>query len=331
VAVGKHKMKTMKVARFGDNMRYVAVTDGDKVSAEMKFGFEVNTYPVGDLVKVINQISDAEINQLIKEYEATYQMMASLANGGTMRSSLVEAARIEIGLKAFLEDGGYSAYTNTFEDLHGMRQLPGIGSQRMMAAGYGYGGEGDWKTSAMVHILKTMASGMKGGTSFMEDYTYHFDPANSMVLGSHMLEICPTIADGVVKCEVHPLGIGGKEDPVRLVFNGEAGPAINVSLVDMGNRFRLIVNEVAAVKVTEEFPKLPTARALWKPQPSMEVGLQSWILAGGAHHTVYSQTLTTEYLEDLAEMLDVELVVIDKETTIRGLKNELKLNELFYK
>ena len=331
VAVGKHKMKTMKVARFGDNMRYVAVTDGDKVSAEMKFGFSVNTYAVGDLVKVINQISEAEIQNLMKEYEATYQMMSSLTNGGAMRSSLVEAARIELGLKAFLEDGGYSAYTNTFEDLHGMRQLPGIGSQRMMAAGYGYGGEGDWKTSAMVHILKTMSSGMKGGTSFMEDYTYHFDPTNPMVLGSHMLEICPTIADGIVKCEVHPLGIGGKEDPVRLVFNGQEGSAINVSLIDMGNRFRLIVNEVDAVKVTEEFPKLPTARALWKPQPSMEVGLQSWILAGGAHHTVYSQTLTTEYMEDLADMLNIELVIIDKGTTIRGLKNELRYNEVAFK
>ena len=331
VAVGKHKMKTMKVARFGDNMRYVAVTDGDKVSAEMKFGFSVNTYAVGDLVKVINQISEAEIQNLMKEYEATYQMMSSLTNGGVMRSSLVEAARIELGLKAFLEDGGYSAYTNTFEDLHGMRQLPGIGSQRMMAAGYGYGGEGDWKTSAMVHILKTMSSGMKGGTSFMEDYTYHFNPTNPMVLGSHMLEICPTIADGIVKCEVHPLGIGGKEDPVRLVFNGQEGSAINVSLIDMGNRFRLIVNEVDAVKVTEEFPKLPTARALWKPQPSMEVGLQSWILAGGAHHTVYSQTLTTEYMEDLADMLNIELVIIDKDTTIRGLKNELRYNEVAFK
>ena len=331
VAVGKHKMKTMKVARFGDNMRYVAVTDGDKVSAEMKFGFSVNTYAVGDLVKVINQISEAEIKNLMKEYEATYQMMYSLTNGGAMRSSLVEAARIELGLKAFLEDGGYSAYTNTFEDLHGMRQLPGIGSQRMMAAGYGYGGEGDWKTSAMVHILKTMSSGMKGGTSFMEDYTYHFNPTNPLVLGSHMLEICPTIADGIVKCEVHPLGIGGKEDPVRLVFNGQEGSAINVSLIDMGNRFRLIVNEVDAVKVTEEFPKLPTARALWKPQPSMEVGLQSWILAGGAHHTVYSQTLTTEYMEDLADMLNIELVIIDKDTTIRGLKNELRYNEVAFK
>lgn len=331
VAVGRYKMKTMKLVRFGDNMRYVAVTDGDKVAAEMKFGFEINTHAVGDLVKVINQISDAEIQNLIKEYEASYQMMASLATGGTMRASLVEAARIELGIKAFLEDGGYSAYTNTFEDLHGMRQLPGIGSQRMMAAGYGYGGEGDWKTSAMVHVLKLMGTGLKGGTSFMEDYTYHFDPTNPMVLGSHMLEICPSIADGAVKCEVHPLGIGGKEDPVRLVFNAEAGPAINVSLVDMGKRFRLIVNEVEAVKVTEAFPKLPTARALWKPQPSMEIGLEAWLLAGGAHHTVYSQALTTDYMVDLADMLDIELVVIDKNTSIRGLKAELKYNDIAYK
>ncbi len=331
VSVAKYKMQTMKVVRFGDNMRQVAVTDGDKVSAEMKFGFSVNTHAVGDLVQVINQISDAEIGKLMQEYEDTYTLMPSLTKYGEKRSSLFEAARIELGLKAFLEDGGYSAYTNTFEDLHGMRQLPGIGSQRMMAAGYGYGGEGDWKTSAMVHIMKVMASGMKGGNSFMEDYTYHFDPANAMVLGSHMLEICPTIAAHKVNCEVHPLGIGGKEDPVRLVFNASSGQALNVSLIDLGNRFRLIVNEVEAVEVTESFPKLPTARALWKPQPSMEVGLQAWILAGGAHHTVYSQNLTTEYIEDLAEMLDIELVVIDKDTKIRGLKNELKLNEFFYK
>lgn len=331
VAVAKYKMKTMKVARFGDNMRQVAVTDGDKVAAEMKFGFSVNTYAVGDLVEVINQITDIEIGKLILEYEDTYALMPSLTKNGEKRSSLYEAARIELGLKRFLEDGSFSAYTNTFEDLHGMRQLPGIGSQRMMAAGYGYGGEGDWKTSAMVHIMKVMASGMKGGNSFMEDYTYNFDPANPMVLGSHMLEICPTIAANQVKCEVHPLGIGGKEDPVRLVFNASSGPALNVSLVDLGNRFRLIVNEVEAIEVKEAFPKLPTARALWKPQPSMEIGLQAWILAGGAHHTVYSQNLTIEYLEDFAELFDLELVIIDKNTTIPGLKNELKLNEIYYK
>ncbi|MBK6976381.1 MAG: L-arabinose isomerase [Cytophagaceae bacterium] len=324
VALGRNEMKNLKLARFGDNMRQVAVTEGNKVSAEEKFGLAVNTFAVGDLVKVINQISDAEIAALIKEYEASYEMMASLKSDGVMRSSLVEAARIELGIKAFLEDGDFGAYTNTFEDLHGMRQLPGIGSQRMMAAGYGYGGEGDWKTSAMVRVMKVMATGLEGGNSFMEDYTYHFDPANPMVLGSHMLEICPTIAAGKVNCEVHPLGIGGKEDPVRLVFNAGAGPALNVSLIDLGSKFRLLVNEVEAVEVTEKFPKLPTARALWKPQPSMEVGLQGWLMAGGAHHTVYSQNLTTEYLEDFAEMFDLELVVIDADTKIRDLRGQLR-------
>jgi len=331
VAAGVYKMKTMRVARFGDNMRQVAVTDGDKVAAEAQFGFSVNTYAVGDLVTVISQVSDGQVETLMQEYEDTYRLMPSLLKGGDRRDSLVEAARIELGLKAFLEDGGFSAYTNTFEDLYGMRQLPGIGSQRMMAAGYGYGGEGDWKTSALVHVMKLMASGMKGGNTFMEDYTYHFEPGNEMVLGSHMLEICPTIAEGTVSCEVHPLGIGGKEDPVRLVFNGAPGNALNASLIDLGNRFRLLVNEVEGMKVDREFPKLPTARVLWKPQPSMEVGLQSWILGGGAHHTVYSQNLSTEYLEDFAEMLGIELLVIDKDTTIRNLKNEIRFNDVSYK
>ncbi len=331
VSAGKHEMQRMKVVRFGDNMRQVAVTDGDKVAAEMTFGFSVNTHGVGDLVKVINQFSDAEINTLIQEYEDTYKLMDSLKAGGAMRSSLVEAARIELGLKAFLEDGGFTAYTNSFEDLHGMRQLPGIGSQRMMAAGYGYGGEGDWKTSAMVRIMKYMASGLEGGNSFMEDYTYHFDPANQLVLGSHMLEICPSIAQGDVACEVHPLGIGGKEDPVRLVFNGGTGPALNVSLIDMGNRFRILVNEVDAVEVTEALPKLPVARVLWKPQPDMQTGCAAWILAGGAHHTVFSQNLTTEYIEDFADMFGVELVVINKNTELRQLKNELRWSEVYYK
>lgn len=331
VAAGVYKMKTMRVARFGDNMRQVAVTDGDKVAAEAQFGFSVNTYAVGDLVTVISQVSDGQVETLMQEYEDTYRLMPSLLKGGDRRNSLVEAARIELGLKAFLEDGGFSAYTNTFEDLYGMRQLPGIGSQRMMAAGYGYGGEGDWKTSALVHVMKLMASSMKGGNTFMEDYTYHFEPGNEMVLGSHMLEICPTIAEGTVSCEVHPLGIGGKEDPVRLVFNGAPGNALNASLIDLGNRFRLLVNEVEGMKVDREFPKLPTARVLWKPQPSMEVGLQSWILGGGAHHTVYSQNLSTEYLEDFAEMLGIELLVIDKDTTIRNLKNEIRFNDVSYK
>ncbi|WP_341226714.1 L-arabinose isomerase [uncultured Arcticibacterium sp.] len=310
VAVAAKEMASLKVARFGDNMREVAVTDGDKVAAQMKFGFSVNTHPVGDLVAYINKVTDTEIKTLIEEYKSTYKMMPSLAEGAEKYESLVEAARIELGIKTFLEEGGFGAYTNTFEDLHGMRQLPGIGSQRMMAAGYGYGGEGDWKTSAMVRILKTMATGMKGGNSFMEDYTYHFNPENPMVLGSHMLEICPSICSGEVACEIHPLGIGGKEDPVRLVFNGDAGPAMNVSLVDMGDAFRLIVNLVQGLEVTEKFPKLPTARVMWRPEPSMKEGLKQWLEAGGAHHTVYSQNLSLEYMEDFARMFDLELVVI---------------------
>lgn len=331
VAVGAYELRTMKVVRFGDNMRQVAVTDGDKVAAEMTFGMAVNTHGIGDLVAVINQVTDAEIDQLVTEYADSYTLMASLQKGGAQHSSLRDAAKIEIGLRAFLQDGGFTAYTDTFEDLHGMMQLPGIASQRLMADGYGFGGEGDWKTAAMVRTMKVMASGLKGGNSFMEDYTYHFDPSNSLVLGSHMLEICPSIAADKPSCEIHPLGIGGKADPVRLVFNAPAGPAINVSLIDMGNRFRLLVNEVEAVDVTEALPKLPVARALWKPYPDMHTGCAAWILAGGAHHTVYSQNLTTESIEDFADIFRVELVVIDKNTTLRQLKNELRWSEASYR
>ena len=331
VAVAAFELKTMKVVRFGDNMRQVAVTDGDKVSAEMTFGMSVNTHATGDLVAVINQVTNAEIDALVTEYADSYTLMTSLLKGGNQHGSLRDAARIEIGLRAFLEDGNFKAYTNTFEDLHGMTQLPGIASQRLMADGYGYGGEGDWKTSAMVRTMKVMAAGLPGGNSFMEDYTYHFDPANPLVLGSHMLEICPSIAAGKPSCEIHPLGIGGKADPVRLVFDAPAGPAINVSLIDMGNRFRLLVNEVEAVTVTEALPKLPVARALWKPLPDMQTGCAAWILAGGAHHTVYSQNLTTDQIEDFAEIFGVELVVIDRHTNLRQLKNELRWNEVAYK
>ncbi|MET7257043.1 L-arabinose isomerase [Dyadobacter fermentans] len=331
VAAGRHDLKGAKFVRFGDNMREVAVTDGDKVAAEMTFGFSVNTYAVGDLVAVINQVSDAEISALTEEYADAYQLASGLENGGQRHEALREAAKIELGLKYFLRDGNFKGYTNTFEDLHGMKQLPGIGSQRMMAAGYGYAGEGDWKTSAMVRALKVMASGLPGGNSFMEDYTYHFNPNNNLVLGSHMLEICPSIAKGKPSVEVHALGIGGKEDPVRLVFNAPAGPALNVSLVDMGNRFRLLVNEVEAVEATEQLPKLPVARVLWKPQPDMQTGCAAWIYAGGAHHTAFSQNLTTEHIETFAEMVGVELVVIDKNTTLRQLKNELRWSEAYYR
>ena len=331
VAVAAFELKTMKVVRFGDNMRQVAVTDGDKVAAEMTFGMSVNTHGIGDLVAVINQVSDAAIDQLITEYNDIYTLMDSLRKGGAQYSSLRDAAKIELGLRAFLEDGNFSAYTDTFEDLHGMTQLPGIASQRLMASGYGFGGEGDWKTSAMVRTMKVMASGLPGGNSFMEDYTYHFNPENPLVLGSHMLEICPSIAADKPTCEIHPLGIGGKADPVRLVFNASAGPAINVSLIDMGNRFRLLVNEVEAVAVSEALPKLPVARALWKPMPDMQTGCAAWILAGGAHHTVYSQNLTTSHVEDLADIFGVELVVIDRDTNLRQLKNELRWSESYYR
>ncbi|SEI75540.1 L-arabinose isomerase [Dyadobacter koreensis] len=331
VAAARHDLKGAKFARFGDNMRQVAVTDGDKVAAEMTFGFSVNTYAVGDLVSVINQVSDEAVNQLTEEYENTYSLVSSLRRGGERFQALQDAARIELGMKYFLQDGGFKGYTNTFEDLHGMKQLPGIGSQRMMAAGFGYAGEGDWKTSAMVRALKVMGSGLSGGNSFMEDYTYHFNPANNLVLGSHMLEICPSIAEGKPSCEIHALGIGGKEDPVRLVFNAPAGPAINVSLIDMGNRFRLLVNEVEAVAVEEALPKLPVARAVWKPAPDMKTGCAAWIYAGGAHHTVYSQNLTTDHIESFAEMVRVELVVIDKNTNLRQFKNELRWSEASFK
>ena len=331
VAVAAFELKTMKVVRFGDNMRQVAVTDGDKVAAEMTFGMSVNTHGIGDLVAVINQMSDAAIDQLVTEYNDTYTLMDSLRKGGAQYGSLRDAAKIELGLRAFLDNGGFSAYTDTFEDLHGMTQLPGIASQRLMADGYGFGGEGDWKTSAMVRTMKVMASGLPGGNSFMEDYTYHFNPENPLVLGSHMLEICPSIAADKPTCEIHPLGIGGKADPVRLVFNAPAGPAINVSLIDMGNRFRLLINEVEAVAVTEALPKLPVARALWKPMPDMNTGCAAWILAGGAHHTVYSQNLTTSHIEDLADIFGVELVVIDRDTNLRQLKNELRWSESYYR
>lgn len=336
VAVAGYELKTLKVARFGDNMRQVAVTEGDKVAAEMTFGMSVNTYGIGDLVAVINQMADADVDRLVSEYADTYTLMDTLAKGGAQHESLRDAARIELGLRAFLTDGDFGAFTDTFEDLHGMKQLPGIAAQRLMAEGYGFAGEGDWKTSAMVRTMKVMATGLPGGNSFMEDYTYHFaDPsdhsATPLVLGSHMLEICPSIAAGKPTCEIHPLGIGGREDPVRLVFNAPPGPALNVSLIDMGNRFRLLASEVEAVDVTQALPKLPVARALWKPLPDMTTGCAAWIYAGGAHHTVYSQNLTTEHIEDLADLFGVELIVIDKNTTLRQLKNELRWSEAAYK
>ncbi|UZR98797.1 L-arabinose isomerase [Chondrinema litorale] len=320
-----------KIARIADNMREVAVTDGDKVEAQMRFGYSVNGYGIGDVVKFVNEVSDSEVAALLKVYEETYELSKSLLADGAQRASLEDSAKIEIGLRAFLESGNFKGFTDSFEVLHGMKQLPGIATQRLMADGYGFGGEGDWKTSALVRAMKVMAVGLEGGNSFMEDYTYHFQPGADRILGSHMLEICPSIAKGTVKCEVHPLSIGGKEDPARLVFNVGAGDAINASMIDMGDRFRLLVNEVEAVEIPEELPKLPVARVLWDPKPNLSTATTAWILAGGAHHTCYSQNLSTEYMEDFADMLDIELVTIDADTKISRFKNDLKLNEAYYK
>jgi L-arabinose isomerase len=320
-----------KFVRFGDNMRFVAVTDGDKVEAELKFGFSVNTYGIGDLVQIINAVSDAAINELIDEYEAKYTMEADLRKGGARHSSVYEAAKIELGLKNFLKDGGFKGFSDTFEDLHGMAQLPGIASQRLMADGYGFAGEGDWKTAALVRAFKVMGSGLPGGNAFMEDYTYHFDPNNALVLGSHMLEVDASLANGKVSLEVHPLGIGGKADPARLVFNVAGGEALNASIIDMGNRFRLIINEVKAIEPQNNLPNLPVARVLWKPYPDMKIGCAAWIYAGGAHHTAYSQNLTAEHLQDFADIAGIEFVRIGKDTKLDQFRNELRWNEAAYK
>lgn len=330
VAAGWYDWQGAKFARIGDNMRYVAVTDGDKVEAEMKFGYSVNTYGIGDLVKVINETSDSAIDQLISEYEDRYTIVESLRKNGNQHSSLRESAKIEIGLRTFLQDGNFKGFTDTFEDLHGVVQLPGIAAQRLMNEGYGFAGEGDWKTAALVRAFKVMASGLKGGNAFMEDYTYHFDPNNPMVLGSHMLEIDESIANGKPTVEVHPLGIGGKADPVRLVFNVAGGPALNASIIDMGNRFRLLVNEVEAVEPEHDLPKLPVARVLWKPLPDLKTACAAWIYAGGSHHTAYSQNLTAEHMQDFADIAGIEYIRIGKETKLDQLRNELRWNEVYY-
>lgn len=324
-----HDMQGAKVARFGDNMRQVAVTDGDKVSAEMKFGFATNGYGIGDLVARVDAASDAEITKFAAEYEERYTVVPDLRKGGARHESLRYAARLEVGLRSFLEEGGFKAFTTTFEDLHGLKQLPGLAPQRLMASGYGFGAEGDWKTALLLRAMKVMGEGLPGGTSFMEDYTYHLSPSGSQVLGAHMLEICESIAAGKPSVEIHPLGIGGKEDPVRIVFDAPAGPALNASLVDLGNRFRLIVNEVTAVK-TPPLPKLPVARAVWECKPDFKTACAAWIFAGGAHHTGYSYSVTTEMLEDFATIAGIELVLINGDTKLSELKQNLRNNEVYY-
>ena len=324
-ALAWNESKNLKVARFGDNMREVAVTEGDKVEAQIRFGYSVNGYGMGDLKAYVDKVTDSQLDDLMQEYRTLYTVVSDGSDG-----NIREQARLEIGMRAFLEEGGFGAFTTTFENLHGFKQLPGLAVQRLMADGYGFGAEGDWKTAAMVRIMKIMAQGLGGGTSFMEDYVYHLDPNGMKVLGAHMLEVCPSIAAGQPKIEVHPLGIGGKEAPARLVFNSPAGPAINVSPVDMGNHFRMIVNEVDAVVADQGLPKLPVARTLWKPKPDLKTAAKAWIFAGGAHHTVFSQQLSTKHIEAFCDIADVELVVIDDNTNIRQLKNELRCGDIVF-
>jgi len=324
-AVGVAVSKGLKVIRFGDNMRQVAVTEGDKVEAQIKLGWQVNTTAVGDLVAEINNVTEAQIDAVIKEYEEKYEFNTD--NIASVRYQ----AKVEVALMKMITEGGYGAFTNTFEDLHGMEQLPGLASQRVMEAGYGYGGEGDWKVSALTHILKRMAEGLPGGTAFMEDYTYDLTKGNELSLGAHMLEVCPTLAAGKPKIEVHPLGIGGKADPARLVFEGHEGKAIVVSLVDMGGRLRLIVQDVLAVKPIYDMPNLPVARVMWKAMPDLKTGAECWILAGGAHHTVFSYSITAEQMQDWAEMMDIEYVHISESTTVENLKQQLFLQDIAWK
>ncbi len=325
VAVGAAESRKLKVMRFGDNMRNVAVTEGDKVEVQKKLGWQVNTWPVGELAETIAAVTDAEIDALIAEYKKNYDM-----NTDNLASVRYQA-REEIAIKKMLDREGCKAYTNTFEDLCGMDQLPGLASQHLMAQGYGFGAEGDWKVSAMTTLVKTMSEGRSGGTAFMEDYTYDLTPGKELSLGAHMLEVCPSVAAERPKIEVHPLGIGGKDDPARLVFEGHPGKAVVVSLIDMGGRLRMICQDIECVKPIYEMPNLPVARVMWRPEPDLLTGVECWIQAGGAHHTVLTYDLTAEQFEDFARIMDIEFVHISKDTTAESLEKELFFADVAWK
>jgi L-arabinose isomerase len=329
-ACGWHDLQGAKIARFGDNMRDVAVTEGDKVEAQMRMGYDVYGYGVGDLVRAVTQVTATEVDRLVAEYLDKYNVIDSLKPGGQTHQSLRDAAQIEAGMRAFLEVGNFKAFTTTFEDLHGLAQLPGLAVQRLMADGYGFGAEGDWKTAALIRAMKVMGADLPGGATFMEDYTYHMDERQMKVLGAHMLEVCPTIAKGRPRLDIYPLSIGGKADPVRLIFDTKTGPALNASIIDMGNRFRMVVNEVDVVPTDAPLPKLPVARALWVPKPSLKVAAAAWILAGGAHHTSFSQALTAAHMQDFAEIAGMEFLLIDGDTQITTFKKEMRWNEMYY-
>ncbi len=319
-----------KIARFGDNMRDVAVTEGDKVEAQIQLGYNVYGYGVGDLVKLVNEVSESEVDQLVQSYFDEYEVPSALQQGGDQHASVCEGARIEIGLRNFLTTGNFKAFTTTFEDLHGLKQLPGLAVQRLMRDGYGFGAEGDWKTAALVRAMKVMSVGTAGGVSFMEDYTYHFNGTGDRVLGAHMLEICESIAAGKPRMDVQPLSIGGKADPVRLIFDSNTGPAICASIMDMGQRFRLVANIMDVISPDEPLPKLPVARALWLPRPNLKTAAAAWIYAGGAHHTGFSYSITAEHLQDFAEMAGIEFLLINENTKLGEFKNELRWNDLYY-
>ncbi len=319
-----------RLARFGDNMRDVAVTEGDKVAAQIKFGYSVNGYGVGDLARAVNDASDADIDRMMQAYLDEYDVAPALQPGGVRNTSLREGARIEVGMRNFLTAGDFKAFTTTFEDLHGLAQLPGLAVQRLMRDGYGFGAEGDWKTAALVRAMKVMSSGLQGGVSFMEDYTYHFSAAGDKVLGAHMLEVCESIAAGRPRLDVLPLSIGGKADPVRLIFDANLGPAIGASMMDMGDRFRMVANVVDVVPTDEPLPRLPVARALWLPRPNLKTAAAAWIYAGGAHHTSFSYAVTAEHLRDFAEIAGIEFLLINEDTTVETFKQQLRWNDLYY-
>ena len=330
-AAGSAALRELRLARFGDNMREVAVTEGDKVEAQLRFGVAVNTYGVNDLVEVVDATADAAVTDLVKEYEDTYRIAPELRTGAARHDALRYAARIELGLRAFLSEGGFHAFTTNFEDLGGLRQLPGLAVQRLMADGYGFGGEGDWKTSALLRAMKVMAAGLPGGTSFMEDYTYDLTPGQELILGAHMLEVCPSVAAATPSCEIHPLGMGGREDPVRLVFDARPGPAVVAGLADMGDRFRLVANEIDVVEPVEPLPRLPVARAVWRPLPNLRTSAEAWLTAGAPHHTVLSSAIGTEELTDFAEMAGTELLTIDTATTMRQFTKEIRWNQAYHR
>ena len=322
--------QSAKIARFGDNMRDVAVTEGDKVEAQLRLGYDVYGYGVGDLVKAVNDASDTEVKKMAQAYLDEYEVVPTLQPNGDRYGSLIEGARIEVGMRDFLSAGNFKAFTTTFEDLHGLAQLPGLAVQRLMRDGYGFGAEGDWKTSALVRAMKVMSAGLKGGVSFMEDYTYHFSASGDKVLGAHMLEICESIASNKPKLEILPLSIGGRADPLRLIFDANLGPAIGASIMDMGQRFRIVANVVDVVPTDAPLPNLPVARALWLPRPNLKVAAAAWIYAGGAHHTSFSYSVTPEHLYDFAEMAGIEFLLIDENTRVDEFREKLRWNDLYY-